>query len=293
MSDFLRAAEAFIKEKNYNIYSIAEICDGGEAESVCINPANACQNSYSVAKVFTVTAIGLLYDRGLISPEDFVTELLGEEISEKTAKKMDARWRGVTVDMALSHMLALPVGFLDIDAGHSEEFGEDYLSYMLEYPLSGDHGAERHYTDGAYYLLARIAEKISGEPLDKFLWRELFSKLGFREVAWSKCPRGHCMGATGLYIRTDDMVKLGEIYRSGGLYRGGRILSEKWVSTVLARGYELRMSGFGEGYCKSGMKGQMLAVFPKQRRVVAWHGYGFTQKNDLMYFISQYGKSGV
>ncbi len=83
MSDVLRATEEFIKENNYNIYSIAEICDGGEVQSVCVNPANACQNSYSVAKVFTVTAIGLLFDRGLLSPDDFVIELLGYGFTRK------------------------------------------------------------------------------------------------------------------------------------------------------------------------------------------------------------------
>lgn len=289
MSDFLDSVSAFIREKNYNIYSIAEIYDGGEAESVCITPANACQNSYSVAKVFTVTAIGLLYDRGLIRTDSLITDILAEEISDSTREKMDKRWERVTVDMALRHALALPEGFLDIDCNDAREFGVDYLAYMLEYPIRSDHGGERSYTDGAYYLLARVCERIAGEPLDKFLWRELFSKTGFREVAWSKCPRGHCMGATGLYIRTEDMVKLGEVYRSGGLYRGERILSEEWVRIVLSRGYELRMSGFAEGYCKSGMLGQMLTVFPKQKRVVAWHGYGFREKNELMYFISRYG----
>ncbi len=288
MSTFLSDVEGFIKEKGYNIYSIAEIHGGKDAEIVRLIPTNSCQNSYSVAKAFVVTAIGLLYDRGIISTDDFVIELLGDEVSERTSENMDIRWRSVTVDMALRHLLGLPVGFLDIDEGNVSAFGDDYLSYMLEYPLSADHGKERHYTDGAYYLLARVVEKLTGEPLDKFLWRELFFKLGFREAAWSKCPRGHCMGATGLYIRTDDMVKLGAVYLDGGLYRGERILSEKWVKTVLERGYELRPSGFGEGYSKSGMFGQILALFPKQNRVVAWHGYGFAEKNDLMYFISRY-----
>ena len=84
------------------------------------------------------------------------------------------------------------------------------------------------------------------------------------------------------------MAKLGELYRCGGVYGGERILSEEWTGKVISRGYELRASGFSEGYAKSGMLGQMLAVFPKQKRVVAWHGYGFREKNDLMYFIARY-----
>ena len=33
-------------------------------------------------------------------------------------------------------------------------------------------------------------------------------KMKFKEFAWSRCPYGYSMGATGLYIRTEDMVKL-------------------------------------------------------------------------------------
>ena len=288
MSQFLQDISNFIKEKNYPIYAVAEIKDGGEAEHLQIIPGNPCQNSYSVAKVFVVTAIGLLYDKGLLSTDDLVVELLADEISADTREKMDDGWNTVTLDMALRHRLALPSGFLDIDSGDPRRFGTDYLSYMLTYPLTGEHGKESCYTDGAYYLLARIAEKLSGERLDTFLWRELFSKLGFHEVAWSCCPMGHCMGATGLYIYTEDAVKLGELYMNGGCFGGKRILSEEWVSTVFTRDYELHKSGFGEGYCKRGMRGQMLAIFPKQNRAVAWHAYGFGAYNELMYFISQY-----
>lgn len=288
MSKFLEDVTSFIKKNGYNIFTVAEIKDGGDAECVRLIETNLCQNSYSVAKAFVVTAIGLLCDRGLLSTDELVTDILADEITDMTRSEMDARWNSVTVDMSLRHQLGLPKNFLDIDLDDMYTYGADYLAYMLTYPLVRDHGQERTYTDGAYYLLARIAEKRAGKRLDLFLWDELFFKLGFQEVAWSCCPMGHVMGATGLYIRTLDMVKLGSLYLDGGVYKGHRILSEEWVRTVLERGYELRSNGFGDSYSKGGMYGQLLAVFPSQKRVVACHGYGFKERSELLKFVSEY-----
>jgi CubicO group peptidase (beta-lactamase class C family) len=85
---------------------------------------------------------------------------------------------------------------------------------------------------------------------------------------------GHVLGATGLYIRTDDMVKLGAVYMNGGKWKGQSIVSEQWVKTALERRYELKPTGFGSSYGKGGMLGQMLLIVPDKRLVVGWHGCG-------------------
>ena len=271
MSQILADWAAFIRERGLNVYSIAIIEGDGGVEEMQLQTANACQDSYSVAKAFCVTAVGMLYDRGLLSTDDLVCDILKDELPEG----MDERWRTATVDMALSHRLGLPENFLDIDRPGVEAFGTDYLKYMLTTPLLSAPGEVRCYTDGAYYLISRIVEKVAGEPIDNFLWHELFTPLGFKEMAWSRCPMGHPMGATGLYIRTSDMVKLGAIYLYDGEWKGHRYLSKEWVDIVLTRGYEMRPIDKATGaYGKGGMHGQKLAVMPQQRRVVAWHGNG-------------------
>ena len=147
----------------------------------------------------------------------------------------------------------------------------DYLSLVLRHPLDYDPGTREVYSDAAFYLLSRAVGRVLGEPMDNFLLRELFTPLGFQEVAWSHCPHGSPMGATGLYIRAQDMVKLGELYLRGGVWNGKRILSEDWVALALREGYEPRP--VGKGYGKGGMNGQMLYVCPGSERVIAWHGY--------------------
>ena len=284
MSQFLEDFTAFVREKGINVYRVSEMVGQQAPETVTLVPCNACQNSYSVAKVFVVSAIGLLRAEGRISLEETVPDVLGKLFPTDA----EPRWRSVTVRMLLRHYCGLPGGFLDIDSEDSTAFGEDYLHYTLTEPMLRDPQVASVYTDAAYYLLSRMAEIRAGETLDNYLWPRLFAMLGFREMAWSRCPKGHTMGATGLYIYTEDMVKLGAIYRDGGTWQGKRILPVDWVAEVLREGYELRPRGIGRTFGKGGMHGQMLMVVPECDRAVAWHGYVRGGVKELVDWVAKY-----
>ena len=284
MSAFLEAFAAHVRERGYNVFSAAEIIGGAE-ESVRFVQTNRCQNSYSVSKAFVVTAVGLLVNEGRLDPEEKIAPIFPEYAPA------DGRWQDLSVDMALRHRVGLPAGFLDIDCLDRRAFGTDFLQYLFAQKLECAPGEKRVYTDAAYYLLGRVAERRAGQRLQDFFWERIFGPLEFTEAAWSSCPQGHAMGATGLYITTRDMARLGEVYRCGGEWRGRRILSEQWVQTVRTRGYELRPVGIGGAYGKGGMYGQMLLIVPETGRVVAWHGYEEEKPEmgaDLTQFCAQY-----
>lgn len=262
---FIEAFGNFIKEHNINIYRIAAMTSDEKVEVMTLHDCNPCQNSYSVSKFFTLTAVGLLWDEGLIKTDEKLTDIFGE----LCPSDMPCEWNNRTVEMAIKHHCGLPSGYLDIDCQDVLEFGNDYLSYVLSTTLNDP--SEFSYTDAEFYLLARAVSLRSGKPMPEYLWDKLFGKLEFREVAWSCCPKNHPIGATGLYIRTEDMVKLGALYLNKGMYNGHRILSEKWIDTVIEREYLYPFVAHGYGH--GGMRGQMLAVFPKHNLAVAWHGF--------------------
>ena len=110
--------------------------------------------------------------------------------------------------------------------------------------------------------------------LDNFLWKELLVKLDFQEMAWSHCPKGHAMGATGLYISSDDMVKLGVVYLNCGVYRGQRVLSEEWCRMALDKEYGIDQCSNGKVYAKGGMFGQRLFIIPDKKLAGAVQAYG-------------------
>ena len=229
LDDFKKEIES--REKA-NVFFIAEY-HNGKIEKKELAHTNPCQDTYSVSKAFVVTAIGLLVDRGLLTTDEILTDILADELPAT----YNEVWTKTTVDMLLLHKVGLSGGFLDIDCFDATQFGDDYLAYILNAPINEDFDLEKStYTDAAFYLLSRIVEKRAGMGTDNFLWKHLFYPTGCREAAWSHCPKGHVMGATGLYIRVEDMVKHGMIYLNGGMYEDKRILSKEWVDTVIEKG---------------------------------------------------------
>lgn len=281
LDDFVKQA----KEWGNNLFRVSEMIGEEEPETVEISPVTACFNSYSVAKVFTVTAIGMLYDKGLISLDERVVDIFPEYVNEKT----DPRFEKMTIDHLLRHACGFKGGMLDIDCyGIHENFGPDFLKYIFETPLCYEPGKGCSYSDAAFYMLSRVFSAKCGEKMDDYLWDKLFWPLGFQEASWSRCPHHYPMGATGLYIRSRDMAKLGVVYMQKGLYRGKRIISEEWVDIVFSNSYELHPEYDGRIFNKGGMFGQQLVLIPSKNRVVAWNAFEGSQGGNLLEWCANY-----
>lgn len=256
------------KEYGLNTFFVAEGDKNYNITKQTVVPANPCCNCYSVAKAFTVTAIGMLYDQGLITPQSRMADILAPYLPEH----MDERWRRVTVHDLMLHKVGFNGGKLDIDVEDASLFPEDYLGELLSSPLPIEPGTTEQYTDAAFYILSRIVAQVSKKDLVDFLRPALMNTMKFKELAWSTCPLGYSMGATGLYIRTEDMVKLGILYLNDGMWQGTRIISKEWVDMVLSNGYEFKSIGDG-WYGKGGMCGQLLLFNPAKEIAVACHSY--------------------
>jgi CubicO group peptidase (beta-lactamase class C family) len=265
MSRFLEDFERFIKENDGRVFSVTEIVGNNEPEKIELVENNASQNIYSVSKMYSVTAIGILWDRGSISVDDTVTDILGEQCPEG----YEPYWKETTVDMLMRHRVGFPGGF-DTDVTDASKYDPDYLKEIMLKKWVCPPDTERHYEDASYYILSRIVNKVSGKPLFNFCWENIFLPLSFKEAAWSCCPKGHAIGATGLYIRCEDMIKLGAVYLNGGEYRGNKIISENWINKVLEREYEFKPNGIKDSYNKGGLYGQELLVIPCENKVVGW-----------------------
>lgn len=257
------------KEYGLNIYSIA-VMDGDGIRTVQLQPANRCNNSYSVAKAFTMTAIGMLWDKKALRVEDKIYDIFSGEFPDG----FDPEWKNVTVDHLLRHRAGFDCGFLDIDVEDISEYKtDDFLDIVLSHPLPRPAGSHYAYSDAAFYLLSRVVSKLSGQSLTDFMRPVLFGALGYQELAWSTCPRGYSMGATGLYISSADMAKLGYVYANDGEYNGKTVVSGDWVKLSLENGYEFGRYKDTGVYAKGGMNGQMLCFSVNKHAACAWHGY--------------------
>lgn len=262
------------KDAGLNVYFIAEADADGNSRLLKNVPANPTCNAYSIAKAFTVLAVGQCFDKGLLNPSMRVSDVLGSFIPTDA----DEKWKNVTLHDVLTHRIGYGEGLLDIDAEDPLKWGsKDYLSLAFRAPLVHEPGMMRQYTDAAYYIASRMVSRVTGQTLADFLRPTLLDTMDFREMAWSACPQGYSMGATGLYVRTDDMVKLGVLWLRGGDWFGKRVVSETWVDTVINRGYEFvpkLADATSVWYGKGGMRGQMLTFNLKKGLAVAWNAYG-------------------
>ena len=252
------------------VYNICEI-DNGVSQTAVIRPAIRCHNTYSVAKLFVVTALGILEDRGLLDTEELVFPIFKDRFPEG----YDPKWERVKVSDVIKHRFGLENGILDIDSENSADWPTtDFLSIVLSAPLKYEPGEKFVYSDAAYYLLSRIVTEKTGKKFDEFLREELLVPMKFAEYAFSTCPQGYPIGATGMYISTDDMAKLGQLYVDRGVYGGKRYISERFVDKVFDREFELsRLDESGSAYAKGGMNGQLLYVNRKTKRVIAIHSF--------------------
>ena len=279
MEKLLDAVSDCVRESGVNLIRFTVMEDPDHISTAEFVRVCRCLDLYSVAKVFTVTAVGLLWDDGKLGTEETLGEIFGNDIPADA----DPAWRNVTVDQLLLHRAGYPNGYLDIDARSLYTFGtHDFLNYLFRTKPIYTPGEGSSYSDAAFYMLSRIVSRRAGEPMDNFLWHRLFLPLNVSEAAWSKCPMGYPMGATGLYMSSEDAAKLGYLYLTGGKWRDKRIFSEAWTETVITRAYELHPVGRGSAFSKGGMYGQMLLVVPDRHRVVCWQAYGGEDSDLLM-----------
>lgn len=255
--------------EKYNMYFI---CEGNRDYTIkkeVVVPANPTCNCYSVAKAFTVMAIGILYDKGLLTLDTRVIDVLNKYLPTD----IDEKWSKVTIHDVLLHKVGFGSGLLDIDCDDASLYQTfDYLNIVFKTKLEYDPGTVYQYTDAAYYLLSRVVAEITHSDIEDFLRPILMETMKFKELAWSKCPKGYSMGATGLYIRTEDMVKLGILYLNKGIWMGNRIISEEWVNLVIANRYEFTHIKNG-WYAKGGMRGQFLMFNFEKGKALAGHSF--------------------
>lgn len=258
-----------ILNKKLNVYFISQADKNYNIEKETVVPANPCCNCYSVAKAFTVTAIGMLYDKKLLTPDSLLTDILSKHLPNN----IDPKWHKVTLHHLMLHKVGFGCGMLDIDCEDASLYPTtDYLKIVLSTELKYEPGTVYQYTDAAFYLLSRVVFELTNADLSDVLRPALMDTMRFKEYSWSVCPMGYSIGATGLYLRTEDVAKLGILYINGGNWKGTQIISKEWVDLVLKNGYEFSALR-GGWYGKGGMCGQLLMFNPEKGKVVAFHSY--------------------
>ena len=261
--------EQYVKEHQLNFYDVAVMTKDGIKCSY-FQPGCKCNASYSIAKLFISTAIGVLIDKSLISEDDKITDILRKSLTFS----YDPIWDGVTVRHALTHRIGIDYGVLDVDRDSTEDYGIlDFLRLILTYQPRYQPGMHYCYSDVPSYLLSRVISEITGSSADTLINDKIQVPLSFQQTAWSRCPMNYTIGGTGAFMSASDLVKLAWVYLKNGTYNGKRIISESWVRKAEENHYELDYVEGTKFIGKGGMYGQMVMYHKEKNIAIAWHAY--------------------
>ena len=175
----------------------------------------------SVSKTFTATAVGFAIEEGLLSLDDCIVDLFPESLPEElsdTVKRMTVR-----------HLLTMNSGH-GTDPTYAVRSGEgDWVKAFLEWPVAYEPGTCYCYNSLGTYVLSAAVQKVTGEKVVDYLEPRLWKPLGIEKPYWQESPAGINTGGWGLFLRTEDLARMGLCLLQGGKFRGKQVIPPVWV----------------------------------------------------------------
>ncbi|WP_051625201.1 serine hydrolase domain-containing protein [Butyrivibrio sp. AE2005] len=226
--------------------------------------------SYSMCKSIVAMAIGILINDGKLTIVDKIDDIFSEQIG-----LLKFHRKTITV----KNLLDMTSGSEFNEAGAIS--GNDWVSAFLEAGTKFEPGSQFEYNSMNTYMLSAIVTQITGKSLFEFCKERIFDPMGIKRVFWESCPKKITKGGWGLFIRTEDMAKLGQLYLNKGKWNGVQIVPEKWVEESITPqiltgredsthyGYQLWINGDRQdSYAFNGMLGQNVFIYPDINMVV-------------------------
>jgi CubicO group peptidase (beta-lactamase class C family) len=191
------------------------------------------QTSFSVAKSFVSTLVGIAIDEGLIgSVDDPITDYLPELAAR------DTRFRQIT----LRHLLTMSSGIRYREGGGFPwPFGDDTYTYygvdlrdvaLNRTRIEQPPGLAWEYNNYHPLLLGLTLERAAGTSVSDFMATRLWQPLGAEaDATWSLDSKrsGFEKMESGVNARAVDFARFGLLFLHNGELNGRRIVSKDWV----------------------------------------------------------------
>lgn len=211
----------------------------------------------SVSKTFTATAIGFAVAEGKLKVTDRVISFFPDRLPETISPRLNA--------MEIRHLLTMSSGH-DVDPTNRirDIQGADWVKEFLATPLEHDPGTRHVYNSLATYMLSAILQQVSGEKVVDYLSSRLFQPLGIEGATWQESPQGINCGGWGLYVKTEDMAKLGQLILQKGRWNGQQLLPASWIEEA---------STWKIDSYPAGVKKENLTIKPEDSDWLQGYGY--------------------
>jgi CubicO group peptidase (beta-lactamase class C family) len=184
----------------------------------------------SVTKSYTSALVGIALERGYLSSlEQRMLDFFPDVADQIT----DPRKEQITVAQMLQMRAGYPWEETDAALWDTLWDGE-YLTDIVNIPLTADPGARFQYSNLTAHWLGIIVARAAGTDLKSFGEEYLFSPLGV-EVGddWNQDLDGYYIGCGDIQFTARDMARFGLLYLNGGEYEENQIIPADWVQDSL------------------------------------------------------------
>lgn len=247
--------------------------------------------THSMCKSITGMAVGFLVEEGKLELSENIYKIFSDKGS--TWVKM------FRPEVTVENLLTMTSGVTFNESGIVS--GNDWLESYLNASVAEKPGTKFQYNSLNSYVLSAIITERTGMPMDEYLKPRLFEPLGITDYLWEKCPRGITKGGWGLFMHTEDMAKLGQLYLNKGKWNGKQIIPESWAEASVTKKVDSIEGTYGYGYQLwveerpgsfeyNGMLGQNVLIYPDVDMVIVTNAGNeeLFQDNVMLNIIRKY-----
>ena len=253
----------------------------------------------SVTKTITSVIIGVATARQEFP--DLSTPVLSF-FDTTLVKNIDDRKRKMTI----RHLLTMTAGFDWNEHIHYSdprnncsvmEASFDWVQYVIDRPMATEPGQSFNYNSGASQLLAYIFRKATGQDIEVYASKYLFSPLGISQFFWKRIPTGLCDTEGGLYLTATDLGKIFYLFLKEGNWNGQQLVTKEWVKASVTPaitvapgveyGYKWWLFDYSTGnssyaWTGSGFGGQWPIIIPEYDIVAVFTGWNIIDGNPSL-----------
>jgi CubicO group peptidase (beta-lactamase class C family) len=270
-----------IKKYSHNIDSVVIIRNGYMVLDAYYYPFSKGQKHiiHSCTKSIMSALIGIAIDKGYIRSVD---QPIIDFFPDKDIANMDDLKKSISLEnlLMMSSGLECRDSYLYGWKGLIEMRNSgDWAQYVLDLPMTDPPGQRFEYCNGVSYLLSVIIQHTTKMKTLDFARENLFNPLGISEVRWASSPQGIDIGWGEMWLKADDMAKIGLLYLEKGRWDQSQILPASWINestrghidaTLFDQyGYQWWVDSAGF-YMAVGYKGQFIFVVPDKDMVVVF-----------------------
>ena len=189
--------------------------------------------SWSMAKSFTATLIGIFYEKGLFELDDpidkYLEDFKGTAYEGVSIRNLLHMSSGVTFDEDYGDF------FSDINRfGRGFAMGSPIRNFAKSLKKGKKPGTFNHYVSIDTEMLAFLLVDLTGKSLTQLTQEYLWEPMGMEyDGQWIIDNDSMEMALGGLNATLRDFSKLGLCYKHNGFFNGHQIVSPDWVEASL------------------------------------------------------------